>query len=102
MAKESEPILWINHRELLKISRKLGPSLSGCHFELVTVSAEANGRISENEAIAALAAIVSMNEESARQAISDLIAAGMMTLRDGILTLAVYDSVVVPDYDDWN
>ncbi len=58
---EPEPFLWINPKDMLKIGRKLGPHLAGCHFELANMSAKNNGVMIESDAILILADAPKMN-----------------------------------------
>ena len=100
--EEPEPILWINPKEMLGISRRIGAHLSGCHFELVNMSAESNGVLSESDAVLILSDAPKMDMERARQNVAELIEAGLIK-RDGeTLTLTVFGKTVVPDYDDWD
>lgn len=99
--EEPEPILWINPREMLAISRKVGAHLAGCHFELVNMSAENNGVLSESDAVLILSDAPEMDMERAQKNVNELIDAGLITREGSTLTLTVFGTAVVPDYDDW-
>lgn len=101
MKKEPEPFLWLNPTEMLKISRKLGLHLHGCFVTLMMETAESNGVINFDNAVALLAAVPEMNEDKARQALSDLVSKGVMTREGETLTLTAFGTSIVPDYDDW-
>ena len=92
----------MNDTELCEISRKLTPLISGCHFELLNVTARDNGEILENAAIPILANIPGMDEARSREVISKLEEVGLITRRGKLLTLNMFRKTIVPDFDDWN
>ena len=49
--EEPEPILWINPKEMLEISRRVGRITAYWHFELVNMTAHSNGVVSVNDAV---------------------------------------------------
>lgn len=102
MNDEPERILWINTKETLEISRKVGLHLAGCHFELVNMSAETNGVLSESDALLILEDSPEMASERARQNLAELIDAGLIQKDGETLTLTVFGKTVVPDFDDWD
>lgn len=99
--EEPEPILWINPKEMLAISRRVGAHLAGCHFELVNMSAETNGVLSESDAVLILSDAPEMDMERAKRNLAELIDAGLIQCDGETLTLTVFGKTVVPDYDDW-
>ena len=101
MNDEPERILWINTKEILEISRKVGHHLAGCHFELVNMSAETNGVLSESDALVILEDSPEMTPERARQNLGELMDAGLIQKDGETLTLTVFGKTVVPDFDDW-
>jgi len=101
MTNEPEPILWINPKEMLEISRRVGRTTAYWHFELVNMTAHSNGVVSQDDAILILTDLPEMTANEARQTIEELVSAGLIKRDGDTLTLTVFGKTVVPDYDDW-
>ena len=98
--EDPEPILWINPKEMLEISRKVGRVTAYWHFELVNMTAHLNGVVSVTDAVLMLTELPDLTNEEARQTIDELVAAGLIERDRETLTLTVFGKTVVPDYDD--
>lgn len=101
MTNEPEPILWINPKEMLEISQRVGQATAFWHFELVNMTAHSNGVISQEDAILILTDLPEKTAKEARQTIEELVCAGLIKREGDTLTLTVFGKTVVPDYDDW-